>query len=178
MPMHGRICRVQAAITATSQQSRFYTETLEGGGSKDVDLRGVALHIGDAELLADAHLRLYFGQRYGLVGRCGGAGVPGSCKVEIVKIRVEEAGAAVMGLLRRAWHVADRPLGRSGKLLLYVPALHLSAGVPSFHQPTLSTSQLPYMQERCGQVHAAQGHWLGPGGGLSAPRALPICGPT
>ena len=59
----------QAAITAISQQSRFHAETLETS-SRDVDLRGVTLAVGDVELLADAHLRLAAGQRYGLIGRC------------------------------------------------------------------------------------------------------------
>ncbi|KAL4443909.1 hypothetical protein ABPG75_011646 [Micractinium tetrahymenae] len=59
-----------ATITATSQQSRFHTETLETP-CQDVDLRGVTLAVGDAELLAGAHLRLAAGTRYGLVGRNG-----------------------------------------------------------------------------------------------------------
>ncbi|KAL4855189.1 ABC transporter F family member 3 [Chlorella vulgaris] len=59
-----------AAITATSQQSRFHMETLETA-CQDVDLRGVQLAVGDRELLADAHLRLSSGVRYGLVGRNG-----------------------------------------------------------------------------------------------------------
>lgn len=66
---HGPSCVPQAAITAISQQSRFHTETLETS-SRDVDLRGVTLAVGDSELLADAHLRLTAGQRYGLIGRC------------------------------------------------------------------------------------------------------------
>jgi len=57
-----------AAITATSQQSKFHNETLETP-SHDVDLRTVALAVGDTELLSDAHLRLFAGRRYGLVGR-------------------------------------------------------------------------------------------------------------
>jgi hypothetical protein len=63
----------QAAITATSQQSRFHMETLETA-CQDVDLRGVQLAVGDRELLADAHLRLSSGVRYGLVGRLVPAG--------------------------------------------------------------------------------------------------------
>ncbi|KAL4449533.1 hypothetical protein ABPG77_007177 [Micractinium sp. CCAP 211/92] len=59
-----------AVLTATSQQSRFHTETLETP-CEDVDLRGVTLAVGDAELLAGAHLRLTAGTRYGLVGRNG-----------------------------------------------------------------------------------------------------------
>lgn len=39
---------------------------------QDVDLRQLHLAVGDRELLADAHLRLAAGTRYGLVGRCGG----------------------------------------------------------------------------------------------------------
>jgi ATPase subunit of ABC transporter with duplicated ATPase domains len=59
-----------AAISATSQQSRFHTETLETP-CRDVDLKQLALAVGDRELLADAHLRLFEGRRYGLVGRNG-----------------------------------------------------------------------------------------------------------
>ncbi|PSC67915.1 ABC transporter ATP-binding [Micractinium conductrix] len=59
-----------AAITATTQQSRFHAETLEAP-TQEVDLRGLALAAGDAELLAGAHLKLAAGTRYGLVGRNG-----------------------------------------------------------------------------------------------------------
>ncbi|KAI7843107.1 hypothetical protein COHA_003278 [Chlorella ohadii] len=59
-----------AAITATTQQSRFHTETLEAV-AQDVDLRQLHLAVGDRELLADAHLRLFAGRRYALVGRNG-----------------------------------------------------------------------------------------------------------
>lgn len=37
---------------------------------QDVDLRQLHLAVGDRELLADAHLRLFAGRRYALVGRC------------------------------------------------------------------------------------------------------------
>lgn len=37
-----------------------------------MDLRQLHLAVGDRELLADAHLRLAAGTRYGLVGRCDG----------------------------------------------------------------------------------------------------------
>ena len=58
------------AITATSQQSRFYKETLETS-CEDVDLKDVNLLVGDQELLVDANLRLFSGVHYGLVGANG-----------------------------------------------------------------------------------------------------------
>ena len=77
LPPHGRC--PQAAITATSQQSRFHTETLETA-CEDVDLKQLTVAVGDRELLADAHLRLTAGTRYGLLGRraaaAAGCGVP------------------------------------------------------------------------------------------------------
>lgn len=62
-------CILQA-ITATSQQSRFHSETLETC-CEDVDLKGVNLLVGDQELLADAALRLFSGVHYGLIGANG-----------------------------------------------------------------------------------------------------------
>ncbi|KAJ6482821.1 P-loop containing nucleoside triphosphate hydrolase protein [Mycena vitilis] len=56
-------------ITATSQQSRFHTETLLT--SLEIDLKGVTIAIGERELISSSHLRFKQGVRYGLVGRNG-----------------------------------------------------------------------------------------------------------
>ncbi|KAJ7693913.1 P-loop containing nucleoside triphosphate hydrolase protein [Mycena rosella] len=56
-------------ITATSQQSRFHTETLDT--SLEIDLKAVTISIGERELISASHLRLKQGIRYGLVGRNG-----------------------------------------------------------------------------------------------------------
>lgn len=60
-----------AEVVATSQQSRFHTETLEVTTVKDIDLKQVHMAVGDRELLVNAHLRLFSGVHYGLVGRNG-----------------------------------------------------------------------------------------------------------
>ncbi|TCD63191.1 hypothetical protein EIP91_005858 [Steccherinum ochraceum] len=57
-------------IHATSQQSRFHTETLETAQG-EIDLKGVAIAIGDNELITDSRLKLKAGVRYALVGRNG-----------------------------------------------------------------------------------------------------------
>ena len=57
-------------ILATSQQSRFHTETLDPN-STDVDLKDVTISIGNKELITDSRLKLKEGVRYALVGRCG-----------------------------------------------------------------------------------------------------------
>ncbi|TXT12800.1 hypothetical protein VHUM_01201 [Vanrija humicola] len=57
-------------IQAYSQQSRFHNETLSTL-SKDVDLKGVNVSIGDRELLEDSRLWFKAGTHYGLVGRNG-----------------------------------------------------------------------------------------------------------
>ncbi|KAJ7831894.1 P-loop containing nucleoside triphosphate hydrolase protein [Mycena leptocephala] len=56
-------------ITATSQQSRFHTETLDT--TLEIDLKAVTISIGERELISSSHLRLKQGIRYGLVGRNG-----------------------------------------------------------------------------------------------------------
>ncbi|KAJ6561577.1 P-loop containing nucleoside triphosphate hydrolase protein [Mycena vulgaris] len=56
-------------ISATSQQSRFHTETLDT--SLEIDLKAVTISIGERELISASHLRLKQGIRYGLVGRNG-----------------------------------------------------------------------------------------------------------
>ncbi|KAJ7437118.1 P-loop containing nucleoside triphosphate hydrolase protein [Mycena galericulata] len=57
------------AIIATSQQSRFHTETLDT--TLEIDLKAVTISIGERELISSSHLRLKEGIRYGLVGRNG-----------------------------------------------------------------------------------------------------------
>lgn len=57
-------------VVATSQVSRFHTETLTTL-SNDIDLKDVHLTIGQRVLLASANLRLFRGVRYGLVGQNG-----------------------------------------------------------------------------------------------------------
>ena len=64
-----QFCILQS-IVATTQQSRFHTETLETY-CEDVDLKQLTLTVGDKELLTDADLRLFSGRRYGLVGANG-----------------------------------------------------------------------------------------------------------
>lgn len=58
----------QAKILATSQQSRFHTETLDPN-STEVDLKSVTVSIGNVELVTDSRLKLKAGVRYALVGR-------------------------------------------------------------------------------------------------------------
>lgn len=55
---------------ATTQQSRFHSETLETN-STELDLPGVNITVNNQELLVDAHLKLKAGTRYGLVGQNG-----------------------------------------------------------------------------------------------------------
>jgi ATP-binding cassette subfamily F protein 3 len=57
---------VPAQVIATSQQSRFHSETLD---IPEVDLAGVNLAVGDKELLVDAKLKFKTRVRYALVGR-------------------------------------------------------------------------------------------------------------
>ena len=49
--------------------TRFHTETLETA-SKEIDMKGVNISIGKADLIVDSHLRLKAGIRYGFLGRC------------------------------------------------------------------------------------------------------------
>ncbi|KAI9065613.1 hypothetical protein FKP32DRAFT_1647259 [Trametes sanguinea] len=58
------------AIVATSQVSRFHTETLTTL-SNDIDLKDVTVTIGSRTLLSGANLRLFHGVHYGLVGQNG-----------------------------------------------------------------------------------------------------------
>ncbi len=55
-------------IVATSQQSRFHTETLDIA-SGEIDLKDVTIAVGERELLTDTRLKLKEGIRYALVGR-------------------------------------------------------------------------------------------------------------
>lgn len=57
------------SIIATSQQSRFHTETLNTAVA-EIDLKGVTISIGQRELITDSRLKLKEGVRYALVGRC------------------------------------------------------------------------------------------------------------
>ncbi len=60
------------AVEVAVQLSRFHVETLEQHNTTgDIDIRGLCLSAGDCELLADAHLSLKRGVRYGLLGRNG-----------------------------------------------------------------------------------------------------------
>ncbi|EIM83035.1 P-loop containing nucleoside triphosphate hydrolase protein [Stereum hirsutum FP-91666 SS1] len=59
-----------ASINATSEQSRFHTETLNTSVA-EIDLKGVSITIGQCELIADSRLKLKEGVRYALVGRNG-----------------------------------------------------------------------------------------------------------
>lgn len=49
--------------------TRFHTETLDTA-SKEIDMKGVNISIGKADLVVDSHLRLKAGVRYGFLGRC------------------------------------------------------------------------------------------------------------
>ncbi|TIB82635.1 P-loop containing nucleoside triphosphate hydrolase protein [Wallemia mellicola] len=57
-------------VVATSQTSRFHSETLETL-SNDVDVKGVNITVGDHDLLIDAELKLFDGVKYGLCGQNG-----------------------------------------------------------------------------------------------------------
>ncbi|TFK87503.1 hypothetical protein K466DRAFT_548593 [Polyporus arcularius HHB13444] len=59
-----------SALVATSQVSRFHTETLVTL-SNDIDLKDVHVAIGPRILLGSANLRLFHGVHYGLVGQNG-----------------------------------------------------------------------------------------------------------
>lgn len=65
---------------ATSQQSRFHSETLETS-STELDLPGVNITVNNQDLLVDAHLKLKAGTRYGLVGQ-NGVGKTGKTPIE------------------------------------------------------------------------------------------------
>ncbi|ESK98015.1 abc transporter [Moniliophthora roreri MCA 2997] len=56
-------------IQATCQQTRF--DLNEDTASKDLDLHGVNISIGNRDILRDAHLKLAPGVKYSLVGRNG-----------------------------------------------------------------------------------------------------------
>ena len=58
-------------IVATSQQSRFHTETIEAPVSKDIDLKDVSVAVGGVELLNHAHLQIHERVHYLLHGRNG-----------------------------------------------------------------------------------------------------------
>lgn len=66
---NNKAAAVLSGIHCSSQQSRFHTETLDT--SKEIDLKEVAISIGERELLSGAHLRLKDGVKYGLSGRNG-----------------------------------------------------------------------------------------------------------
>ena len=66
------------AIKVTSQESRFHTEAITTS-TKEIDLKDVNLHVGERQLLHDAHLRLKEGVHYGLVGR-NGTGKSSECR--------------------------------------------------------------------------------------------------
>ncbi|PWN41511.1 P-loop containing nucleoside triphosphate hydrolase protein [Ceraceosorus guamensis] len=57
-------------ITATSQESRFHTESIVTA-SKEIDLKDVCLYVEQRQLLVDAHLRIKAGVHYGLIGLNG-----------------------------------------------------------------------------------------------------------
>ncbi|KAJ3325721.1 hypothetical protein HDV06_003491 [Boothiomyces sp. JEL0866] len=61
---------VAAEIEAYSQQSRFHEDTLETLAN-DIDMKNVNINIGETIILQDANLRLFAGQKYGLIGRNG-----------------------------------------------------------------------------------------------------------
>ena len=61
---------IEPNIVATSQQSRFHSETLETS-STGIDLPGVNISVNMNDLLVDSHLKLKEGVRYGLVGQNG-----------------------------------------------------------------------------------------------------------
>ncbi|KAI9308793.1 P-loop containing nucleoside triphosphate hydrolase protein, partial [Cunninghamella echinulata] len=77
-------------IVATSQQSRFHTETLETL-SKEIDLKSVNISVNQLELLVDAHLRLKENVKYGFVGPNGtGKSVLLKCLAEDILIGIPQ----------------------------------------------------------------------------------------
>lgn len=56
-------------LLALIHVTRFHTEVLDTA-SKEVDMKGVNISIGKADLIVDSHLRLKAGVRYGFLGRC------------------------------------------------------------------------------------------------------------
>ncbi|KAI0702031.1 ribosomal L18ae/LX protein domain-containing protein [Cerioporus squamosus] len=69
-PRSGVGDRSDSALVATSQVSRFHTETLITL-SNDIDLKDVHVAIGPRILLGSANLRLFHGVHYGLIGQNG-----------------------------------------------------------------------------------------------------------
>jgi ATP-binding cassette subfamily F protein 3 len=69
-PSSGAIDTSAVEIVAYSQQSRFHRETFDANSS-DIDIKGVNVSVNNLEILADAHLRLKAGVRYGMVGQNG-----------------------------------------------------------------------------------------------------------
>ncbi|KAG9050986.1 hypothetical protein FS837_000651 [Tulasnella sp. UAMH 9824] len=61
---------IQPTLTATSQTSRFHTDTLTTL-STEIDLKQVNISLGQNDLLVDVDLRLRAGVHYALVGRNG-----------------------------------------------------------------------------------------------------------
>ena len=59
-----------STLVATSQTSRFHTETLVTL-SNDIDLKDVHLALGSRILLGSTNLRLFQGVHYGLIGQNG-----------------------------------------------------------------------------------------------------------
>lgn len=60
----------KSIVVATSQVSRFHTETLETL-SNDINLKQVNVSVGDKDLLVDTDLQLFNGVHYGLIGANG-----------------------------------------------------------------------------------------------------------
>lgn len=114
---------------------------------QDVDLRQLHLAVGDRELLADAHLRLMAGTRYGLVGRCGGA-----CRTLVV---LRSHTAAISGLQPTCTSPAAWP----------TRVASIEGGSPALCN---------LLQEWRGQEYAAQSDGLGPRDRLPQEPALPV----
>jgi ATP-binding cassette subfamily F protein 3 len=55
-------------LLALVHPTRFHTETLDTA-SKEIDMKGVNISIGKADLVVDSHLRLKAGVRYSFLGR-------------------------------------------------------------------------------------------------------------
>lgn len=65
---HSKTASQPSNIQAVSQQTRFH---LEETASKDLELAGLNLHIGQRQILSDCLLKLCAGVHYLLVGRNG-----------------------------------------------------------------------------------------------------------
>ncbi|KAK5711537.1 hypothetical protein LTR15_012378 [Elasticomyces elasticus] len=58
-------------LMVTAQQSRFHTDAVDSGASKEIVIKDLSVSVGNRELLSNAELHLQPGRHYVLIGRNG-----------------------------------------------------------------------------------------------------------